>query len=177
MFYNDDPLPDRVIQKELYNYNYDFYYTAITMTTGYKCWIMAALVFLVHAGFSSHYTSPFPDETINYNEQFSWSNPWGQGRQDFGKYGGKFRQQFREAKYRGVPYPITWIAEYFIIDGEQIRWYRKFRQAGWYTHIIMWYVGLIMTSVYSTIHVGYNYPHLNLLCAICRKLMLPKIDF
>ena len=86
------------------------------------------------------YSPPFPDELIYYNEHFSWSNPWSQGRQDFGKYGGKFRQQFREAKYRGVPYPITWIAEHFTIDGEQIRWYRKFRQAGWYTHALMWYV-------------------------------------
>ncbi len=81
---------------------------------------------------------PFPSEVINYNERFSWSDPWYQGRQDFGKFGGRFKQEFRAAKYRGVPYPIMWIAEYFIMDGEAIRWYRKFRLAGWYTLGIMW---------------------------------------
>ena len=48
---------------------------------------------------------PFPGEEINYNEHFCWADPWGQGRLDFGIYGGKFDQEFRAAKYRGCTIP------------------------------------------------------------------------
>ena len=81
---------------------------------------------------------PFPEETINYNERFRWGDTWRQGRLDFGIFGGQFNQAYRQAKYRGMPYPIAWIAEHFTLDGEQILWYRKFRVAGWYTHIWLW---------------------------------------
>ena len=81
---------------------------------------------------------PFPFETINYNEAFRWSNPWAQGRLGFGLFAGRVAQEFRAGEVRGMPYPILWIAEYFTLDGEQIRWGRKFRQAGWYGHILLW---------------------------------------
>ena len=81
---------------------------------------------------------PFPEETINYNERFRWGDTWRQGRLDFGIFGGQFNQEYRQAKYRGMPYPIAWVAEHFTLDGEQILWYRKFRVAGWYTHIWLW---------------------------------------
>ena len=77
-------------------------------------------------------------ETINYNEQFWWANPWAQGRIGFGRFAGRLNQEFRAAQFRGMPYPILWVAEYFTLDGEQIRWGRKFRQAGWYTHQFLW---------------------------------------
>jgi hypothetical protein len=77
-------------------------------------------------------------ETINYNEQFWWAEPWFQGRIGFGRYAGRINQEFRAGQYRGLPYPILWMAEYFTLDGEQIRWARKFRQAGWYTHQFLW---------------------------------------
>ena len=51
---------------------------------------------------------------------------------------GLVNRQFREAQRKGLPYPILWIAEYFTIDGEGIRWGRHYRQAGYYTHIVMW---------------------------------------
>ena len=82
-------------------------------------------------------------ERINYNEAYRWNDPWAQGRLGFGRFSGSFSQQFRASQYRGVPYPIQWIAEYFILDGEQIRWGRRFRVAGWYTHILLWYVSKI----------------------------------
>ena len=37
-----------------------------------------------------------------------------------------------------MPYPILWIAEYLTLDGETIRWGRGFRQAGFYTNIMLW---------------------------------------
>ena len=84
------------------------------------------------------YESPFPDEDIDYNEQYYWANPWAQGRLGFGRFAGRVSQEFRQAQREGKPYPVLWIAEYFTLDGEQIRWGRKFRQAGWYAHILMW---------------------------------------
>ena len=84
------------------------------------------------------YKPPFPNETINYNEQFWWANPWAQGRLGFGRFAGRLNQEFRAAEARGMPYPILWVSEYFTLDGEQIRWGRKFRIAGWYTHQALW---------------------------------------
>lgn len=91
-----------------------------------------------HGSGGSGYNSPFPDEEIDYNERFSWADPWGQGRLGFGPVAGRFSQEFRAHQFRGTPYPILWIAEYFTLDGEQLRWGRKYRQAGWYAHILLW---------------------------------------
>lgn len=48
------------------------------------------------------------------------------------------QQEFRAAQYRGLPLPILWIVDYFVIDGEGQRYGRFYRTAGWYTHILMW---------------------------------------
>ena len=77
-------------------------------------------------------------ETINFNERFVWANPWAQGRVGFGRFASRFNQEFRAAQFRGMPYPILWVAEYFTLDGEQIRWGRKFRQGGWYAYQFLW---------------------------------------
>ncbi|KAK3090918.1 hypothetical protein FSP39_015718 [Pinctada imbricata] len=76
------------------------------------------------------------NETIFYNENFDWR--WEQGRFGFGIFAGRFNQEYRAAQFRGLPFPILWIAEYFTFDGEGIRWGRHYRQAGWYAHIMMW---------------------------------------
>lgn len=81
---------------------------------------------------------PFPGETINYNEAFRWADPWLEGRFGFGRFASRLNREFREAQYTGDPYPILWIAEYFTLDGEQLRWFRKYRQGGWYAHIFLW---------------------------------------
>ncbi|XP_070167075.1 dual oxidase maturation factor 1-like isoform X2 [Polyergus mexicanus] len=75
-------------------------------------------------------------ETINYNERFPWT--WDQGRIGFGPYAGLLQRTFREGQRRGLPIPILWIAEYFVIDGEGIRFGRFYRTAGWYCHILLW---------------------------------------
>lgn len=51
---------------------------------------------------------------------------------------GHIQQQFRAAQIRGLPLPILWIVDYFVIDGEGFRFGRFYRTAGWYTHIVMW---------------------------------------
>ncbi|KAH3869203.1 dual oxidase maturation factor 1-like isoform X1 [Dreissena polymorpha] len=76
------------------------------------------------------------NETINYNEHFSWE--WDRGCVGFGPNAGPFNQAYRAAQYRGLPLPILWIAEYFTIDGEGISWGRHYRQAGWFSHISLW---------------------------------------
>ncbi|XP_046554506.1 dual oxidase maturation factor 1-like [Haliotis rubra] len=76
------------------------------------------------------------NETINYNEHFSWE--WRQGRLGFGPFAGRFAREYRAAQFRGLPLPVLWIAEYFTFDGEGVRWGRFYRQAGWYTHILLW---------------------------------------
>ncbi|KAK3769100.1 hypothetical protein RRG08_057141 [Elysia crispata] len=75
-------------------------------------------------------------ETIDYNEHFSWNSP--QGRLGFGPYAGVFNQEYRAAQFKGLPLPILWVAEYFTLDGEGIRWGRHYRQAGFYAHIMLW---------------------------------------
>lgn len=90
------------------------------------------------SGIEYYEERPFPYETIDYNEAFRWSNPWAQGRLGFGIFAGRVAREFRAAEQRGMPYPILWIAEYFTLDGEQIRWGRKFRLGGWYAHIFLW---------------------------------------
>ncbi|KAG7211270.1 hypothetical protein KM043_010577 [Ampulex compressa] len=80
--------------------------------------------------------TPLGQEKINYNERFWWT--WDQGRLGFGPYAGLLQRSLREAQRRGLPIPILWIAEYFTIDGEGIRFGRFYRTAGWYCHILLW---------------------------------------
>jgi len=76
------------------------------------------------------------NETINYNELFSWE--WQQGVYGFGPYGGRIQIAVHEATVRGLPYPILWVAEWFTLEGDYIHWGRFARIAGWYCHILMW---------------------------------------
>ncbi|XP_015177400.1 PREDICTED: dual oxidase maturation factor 1-like [Polistes dominula] len=76
------------------------------------------------------------NEIINYNERFSWT--WDQGRFGFGPYSGLIQRSLRSAQRKGLPIPILWVAEYFVIDGEGIRFGRFYRTAGWYCHILLW---------------------------------------
>ncbi|RZC40902.1 dual oxidase maturation factor 1 [Asbolus verrucosus] len=97
-------------------------------------------------------SSPVPEtlkrEVIDYNERFSWT--WDQGRFGFGPFAGHLQQEFRAAQYRGLPTPILWVMDYFVIDGEGFRFGRFYRTAGWYSHIAMycaftcWLLSLIL---------------------------------
>jgi len=79
------------------------------------------------------------NETVNYNERFHWDNlGFHIGRAGFGPFAGQFNQEYREGQWKGLPYPILWIAEYFTLDGEGIRWGRHYLQAGFYSHIMLW---------------------------------------
>ncbi|KAB0796982.1 hypothetical protein PPYR_11043 [Photinus pyralis] len=90
----------------------------------------------VNVTLKSEPDGPLAHEIINYNERFEWT--WDQGNFGFGPFAGLLQRQFRAAQYRGVPLPILWIIDYFVIDGEGYRFGRFYRTAGWYTHILIW---------------------------------------
>ena len=160
------------------NFGYGWYTHTVTAVTQYKPYIAGEITAQVgiHVGLrglnitllgSPEYqfciTVPGQDPTefcerINYNEQFWWADPWAQGRIGFGRYAGRLNQEFRAAQYRGVPYPIQWVAEYFTLDGEQIRWGRKFRLAGWYAHQLLWlgFAIYLMTALFFLFSVRYG---------------------
>ncbi|XP_072039205.1 dual oxidase maturation factor 1-like [Amphiura filiformis] len=76
-------------------------------------------------------------ERIDYNERFNFDD--GQGLNGFGRFAGRIQREFRAAQWKGLPYPILWIAEYFTLDGEGIRWGRYYRWGGFYTLIVLWF--------------------------------------
>lgn len=86
------------------------------------------------------------NHTINYNERFWWGGEdvllplvtWGQGKEGYLGNGGQIFQEFKKNMERGVPWPILWVAEWFLMDGEYIRWGRYYRTAGYYTFQISW---------------------------------------
>ncbi|XP_018013935.1 dual oxidase maturation factor 1-like [Hyalella azteca] len=107
-------------------------------------------------------THDLANETINYNEQFSWT--WPQGRAGFGPFAGRFNREFRMHQQRGTPLPILWIAEYLTFDGEGIRFGRHYRIAGWYAHICIWAAlpAWILTMILSNMVVRYGATMLSL---------------
>ncbi|XP_052263287.1 dual oxidase maturation factor 1-like isoform X2 [Dreissena polymorpha] len=76
------------------------------------------------------------NETINYNEHFDFSNR--QGLNFFGPNANQFNQEYRAAQFRGLPLPILWVAEYFTLDDEWLRWGRHYRESGLYASIALW---------------------------------------
>jgi dual oxidase maturation factor 1 len=75
-------------------------------------------------------------ERINYNEEFYWT--WQQLRGGYGIQSARINREFEDSQTQGRPQPVLWIAEYFTLDGEYIRWGRYYRWAGFYTHIFLW---------------------------------------
>ncbi|CAL1536658.1 unnamed protein product [Lymnaea stagnalis] len=126
-------------------------------------------------------------ETINYNEHFSWEGL--QGRFGFGPFAGQFNREYRAAQLRGLPLPILWVAEYFTIDGEGIRWGRHYRQAGWYSHIILWlafplwilanilFSVLLRYGAYFLVLTGLSMVTSNIIWATLRNVNDLKIPF
>ncbi len=49
-------------------------------------------------------------------------------------------QDFKEARERGLPQPILYVAEYLSVDSEGLRWHRAFRNAGHFAYILLWSV-------------------------------------
>lgn len=46
---------------------------------------------------------------------------------------------FKQALYQGAPFPIVSLAEYFSLHQEGFSWGSKYREAGYYASIMLWF--------------------------------------
>ncbi|KAJ3340744.1 hypothetical protein HDU93_006414 [Gonapodya sp. JEL0774] len=53
------------------------------------------------------------------------------------RYANHLARVARERQEHGVPTPVQWVAEYFWLDGERIRWGRNFRTGAHYAFLIL----------------------------------------
>ncbi|XP_015595832.1 dual oxidase maturation factor 1 [Cephus cinctus] len=63
---------------------------------------------------------------VEFNERFWWRSP------------NEMSTSFKEALYRGAPFPILSVAEYFSLHQEGFSWGSKYREAGYYASIMLW---------------------------------------
>ncbi|XP_071034974.1 dual oxidase maturation factor 1 [Parasteatoda tepidariorum] len=126
------------------NFGYGWEYGSLTATTQYKSFVnehvKANIGLKIGLRGINVTLRGLPqnqlNETINYNERFSWE--WSQGKPGFDEEAGKLNQEYRKAQWKGLPYPILWAVEYFTIDEGNFRHGRYYRTAGWYCHIALW---------------------------------------
>jgi len=69
---------------------------------------------------------------VEYNERFWWRSS------------GEMTSAFKQALHQGAPFPIVSLAEYFSLHQEGFSWGLRYREAGYYASIMLWY---IITSV------------------------------
>lgn len=65
------------------------------------------------------------NETINYNEQFSW------------RLGKNYAEEYAEALEKGLPDPVLYLAEKFTVSSP-CGLYRQYRLAGHYASVMLW---------------------------------------
>jgi len=96
------------------------------------------------------------NQTINYNEEFSWE--FSQGLTGHGIYAIRIAQEVRKGQHRGLPYPILRVAEWFTWDGETTFYGRYYRTAGWFGHILLWiaFTSWGLTIILFAIHPRYG---------------------
>lgn len=139
--------------------------TEINATIGVKIGLRSINVTLKGKP-SGEITSKY--EKIDYNERFEWI--WDQGRFGFGPYAGRLQRSFRQSQYRGLPLPILWIVDYFVPDGEGLRYGRFYRTAGWYTHLLL--SAAFMVWIVANILLKFLLHHRMLLICITGLLQL-----
>lgn len=65
---------------------------------------------------------------VEYNERFWWRSS------------DEMMHSFKDALHRGAPFPIVSLAEYFSLHQEGFSWGSKYREAGHYASIMLWFV-------------------------------------
>jgi len=87
----------------------------------------------VHMGLNSVNVSlkaiPVVNQTtlgIDYNERFYWTGAT------------EMKEEYRSALVKGLPYPILTVVEYLSLDAEGFCWGGAYRQAGYYSSILLW---------------------------------------
>lgn len=89
-------------------------------------------------------------QRIRMVEAFRWGGNGAQGRAEWqqGRFclsagcSNSIARTFWREIFRGIPRPVLDVAEWFLLDGEYIRWAREYRIAGYYSWVFLW-VGLI----------------------------------
>jgi len=109
------------------------------------------------------------NQTINYNEQFSWE--WQQGIFGHGPYGGRFQREYHESIFRVLPLPILWVAEWFTVEGEYIHWGRFMRIGGWYTHILLWIAMVFWAITNILCLMSFTYGGMGLIVTGCVMIL------
>ncbi|CAB3362364.1 Hypothetical predicted protein [Cloeon dipterum] len=69
---------------------------------------------------------PINGSDVNFNERLSWSAP------------NELQERYRDALYRGLPFPMLTVAEVLQLDQEGFAWGRNYRAAGYYTCAMLW---------------------------------------
>lgn len=87
--------------------------------------IISLILFLFFAAVPVD-NSSLPLEDISFNERFSWL-----GAHEMG-------ESYQAALYRGLPFPILTVAEYFSLGQEGFAWGGQYRAAGYYGSIFLW---------------------------------------
>jgi hypothetical protein len=90
------------------------------------------------AGSTCDPTIPYKSCGFYYNYGFSFEYYF-QRRNGFGKFSNPLNIQFREAIAEGMPIPIIEIQSAFILDGEKIRWQRRYIKVAYGTFVCMWW--------------------------------------
>lgn len=76
---------------------------------------------------------------VEYNERFWWRNS------------GEMTSAFKQALYQGAPFPIVSLAEYFSHHQEGFSWGLRYREAGYYASIMLWYITWMMRNIFVRI--------------------------
>jgi len=63
---------------------------------------------------------------IDYNERFYWIRAT------------EMREEYKAALVKGLPFPILTVVEYLSLDAEGFCWGGAYRQAGYYSYILLW---------------------------------------
>lgn len=83
-----------------------------------------------------------------YNYGFTF-DAYFQRRSGFGKFSNPLNLQFQEAIAEGMPIPIIEIQSAFILDGEKIRWQRRYIKCAYGTGVCLWFASAmwILTNI------------------------------
>jgi hypothetical protein len=73
-----------------------------------------------------------------YTYHFSFE-AYFQARSGFGKFSNGLNLQWQDAIADGMPLPILEIQSAFIVDGEKIRWQRRYIKAAYGTFVCLWW--------------------------------------
>lgn len=105
-------------------------------------------LFMLPAAIPIDYSSKSTNSQIidvDYNERFWWRETT------------EMKACYKEALYRGSPFPILSLAEYFTLHSEGFSWGMSYRKAGYYASIMLWYAVYYHCNWKSKINENYHF--------------------